>query len=179
MAEADPTFPRFYRDKLENGFKSSQAGHAVYDDVEMVEIIIPGQMQSIATSRVKPEHKQRWPNQYAAFLAGLTPSVEGSPLEEWPPLSPAQVANLKVVNVHTVEQLAAVNDGDLDKIGMGARALRDKAAAWLDNAKGGEALSKTLADNERLKAELETLRTNHDQLAQVVQRLSDAQTQPA
>lgn len=175
MATDDTAFPRFYRSKEENGFKSSQAGHPVFDDVEMVEIIIPGQTQSISHVRVKQAQRDRWPQQYAAFKAGLEPALEGSPLEEWPPLSPAQVANLKALQIHTVEQLATASDTVLEKIGMGSRALRDKAAAWLDNANGGEALSKALAHNERLTAELADMQRKHNDLAQTVQRLADAQ----
>lgn len=178
MAE-DTTFPRFYRDKAENGFKSAQAGHAVYDDVEMVEIIIPGQNQSIATERVKAEHKARWPTQYAAWKAGLEVAQEGSPLEFWPPLTPAQVANMKALNVHTVEQLAAVDDTALTRMGMGARDLREKAKAWLENAKGGESVSKLMAENAALKAQISAMETNYADLAGKVRELTAAEHHPA
>ncbi len=177
MADPDTAFPRFFRDKQENGFKSLQAGHPVFDDVEKVEIIIPGQNQSIAHAIVNEGHRQRWPQQYAAFKAGLTPAHDGSPLEEWPPLSPAQVANLKALNIHTVEQLAGVSDGDLSRLGMGSRELRDKAGAWLDNAKGGAAVSEALARAERAEAALVSLKENYDDLAARVETLS--QNQPA
>lgn len=178
MAE-DTAFPRFYRDKAENAFRSNQEGRPVFDEVEMVEIIIPGQPQSIATRRVKQEHRDRWPQHYAAFKAGLEPAQDGSPLEEWPPLSPAQVANLKALQIHTVEQLAGASDTALEKIGMGARALRDKAAAWLSNAAGGQALSEALARAERAEAQITTLEGNYNDLAARVERLTAAQDQPA
>lgn len=177
--DKDPTFPRFYRDKVENGFKTSQAGHAVYDDVEMVEIIIPGQNQSIATERVKQHHRDRWPQQYAAWKAGQEVAQEGSPLELWPPLTPAQVANLKVFNVHTVEQLAMVDDQALSRLGMGARDLREKAKAWLENAKGGEALSQALAKIAALEAQQKVLESNNADLANRVRELATAQHDPA
>lgn len=179
MANEDTTYPRFYRDKVENGFKSAQAGHAVYDDVEMVEIIIPGQNQSVATERVKQAHRDRWPAQYAAWKAGQEIAQEGSPLELWPPLTPAQVANLKVFNVHTVEQLAAVDDQALGNLGLGARDLREKARAWLENAKGGEALSQALAENSALKAQMKVMESNYADLAERVRKLTEAQSQPA
>lgn len=179
MAEQDTTFPKFYRDKAENGFKSAQAGHPVFDDVEMVDIIIPGQNQSIASERVKQHHKDRWPTQYAAWKAGLEIAQEGSPLEYWPPLTPAQVGNLKALNVHTVEQLATVDDSALTRMGMGARDLREKAKAWLENAKGGESVSQLMAENSALKAQVKAMETNYADLAERVRQLTEAQSQPA
>ena len=41
---------------------------------------------------------------------------------------------------------------------MGARDLKIKAAAWLDQAKGGAALSQALAENAKLRDELETMK---------------------
>lgn len=172
MAEVDTAIPRFFRDKMQNNFRSQQEGRPVFDDVEKVEIIIPGMTQSIAVERVNEGHKMRWPNHYAAFQKGLEPVHDGTPLEEWPPLSPAQVANLKALQVHTVEQLANITDTAIQKIGMGARELKTKASAWLDQAKGGAALSQALAENAKLRDELETMKANHDQLAAAVARLS-------
>ena len=172
MAEVDTAIPRFFRDKMQNNFRSEQEGRPVYDDVEKVEIIIPGMTQSIAVERVNEGHKMRWPQHYAAFQKGLEPVHDGTPLEEWPPLSPAQVANLKALQVHTVEQLANITDTAIQKIGMGARDLKAKAGAWLDQAQSGAALSKALAENAQLRAQLDTMKENHDQLAAAVARLT-------
>lgn len=173
MADADTAIPRFYRDKDLNGFKSNEAGRPVFDDVERVEIIVPGEKLSMAVERVKQTHRDRWPTQYAAFKANLEVAAEGWPLEEWPPLSPAQVANLKSLNIATVEQLAQISDTALDKIGMGARSLRDKAQAALSNATAGEALGKATARAERAEAELSTLKANYEDLAQKVALLTE------
>jgi hypothetical protein len=168
----DAAIPRFYRDKNLNNFQSEKAGHPVYDDVEMVEINIAGSSRATSVQIVKAEHKQRWPQAYAAFQAGLEPAHDGAPLEEWPPLSPAQVANLKAMNIHTVEQLSVVSDAATMNI-MGGMALREKAAKWLDNAAGGKALSEALAAKTAAEAKLETLQRNYDDLAATVQRLSE------
>ena len=41
---------------------------------------------------------------------------------------------LMATHVHSLEQLAAVNDGNLDNMMMGARALRDRARTEVDRA---------------------------------------------
>lgn len=170
----DTTIPRFFLDKNLNQIATDKAGHPVYDSVEKVEIIIPGQSLSTATRFVNNEIKNRWPQQYAAFKAGQEVAVEGTPIEEWPPLIPAEVANLKAINIMTVEQLASVNDAAFTTMGHGARALRDKAQAWLENAKGGQALSEASARASRAEAKLETLQRNYDDLAARVEALQRA-----
>lgn len=177
MSQPDTAFPRFFRAAQQNNIKSAAMGHPVYDDVEKVEVIIPGQTLSIPTLYVTQEHRDRWPIQYAAFKAGLEAVTEGTPIEQWPPLTPAQVANLKAINILSVEALSAVPDSALPSIGMGARALRDKAAAWLEQAAGGEPLSKALAAIEALKSELETMKASHDDFRVAVER--DAQEKRA
>lgn len=168
----DAAIPRFYRDKNLNNVASEKAGHPVYDDVEKVEINIAGSSRAVSVQFVKDEHRQRWPQAYAAFKAGLEPAHEGTPLEEWPPLSPAQVANLKAMNIHTVEQLSVVADNVTMNI-MGGMALREKAAKWLDNAAGGQSLSEALAEKADAQAKLATLQRNYDDLAATVQRLTE------
>jgi hypothetical protein len=60
------------------------------------------------------------------------------------------------MNSHTVEMLADVSDANLSW--MGARGMRDKAKAWLEQAKGGAALSKLQAENESLRADLDAMK---------------------
>lgn len=164
---------RFFLDKQQNNFKSQREGHAVYDDVEMVEIIIPGDNKTQVTSMVRQEHKDRWPRQYEAFKKGLEPAVDGYPIEHWAPVTAAQAANFKAVNVPTVEALAAVSDANLHALGIGARQLRDRAKAWLEQARDGEPLAKALAELENERAEKLALQTQVADLAAAVRRLED------
>lgn len=176
MGRVVNVIPRFYRNAQQNNFKSEQAGHPVFDDIEMVEILIPGDKNSIVSERVKDEHRNRWPKEYEAFKRGLEPVEDGAPLAEWPPLTPAQVANFASINIRTVEQLAGVNDNNLQALGMGGRQIREKARNWLEQAKGGEPLARVEAENEQLRQDLETVKA---QLADVVSRLPKEREQAA
>lgn len=152
--KAGTVFPRFFLDKVESGFKSQQAGHPVYDDVEMVEIIVPGLRGTIACEKVKDHHRQRWPREYDAFKQGQELPPDGNPLKLWPPMTPATVANLAALNIHTVEALAALADGQLQNLGVGARQMRDQAQTWLEQAKGGEPIARLQAQIDGLTAQL-------------------------
>ena len=169
----------FYVEKEQNNFRSEQEGRAVYDDVEYIRIVTPGDTRSEVVRAATEQHKREYAPQYAAFKAGVELAPQGSPLEHWPPMSPALIANLKALGVHTVEQLSEVSDGNLMNLGHGGRGLRDRAKAWLEQADGGKPIDRLLADNERLRQEAEvrdgTIAAMQAQLSKM-ERLMAAQT---
>jgi hypothetical protein len=164
-------FPRFFVESELQEFKSNEAGHSIYADVEMVEVIIPGDSKSTWAGRVKQEHKDRWPREYEAFKKGQAVEHDGYPLKMWPPMTPALVATLGALNVYTVEQLAAVQDGALQNLGTGGRQLRDKAKMFLEQQAGGEPLARIVAELEQMKAQVALLeRDNADLKARATEK---------
>ena len=140
--QRDNIIPRFYIKGLKNNFLSEQQGKEVFEDVEYVEMLVPGDKFSEVHERVKDSHKARWPVQYAAFKANQEAPSEGTPLEEWPPMSPGMVMQLKSNKVRTVEQLAALSDSQLGNVlPMGGHSMREKARNWLKQAEGLAPLS--------------------------------------
>lgn len=164
VKEDDVAFPKFFRDKVENAVKSAAAGITVFDDVEKVTIITPGSRDQWS-GFVTNEHRERWPQHYARFKADLEQTPDGFPLKLWPGASPGQAAMLEQIGCFTVQQLAQLPDASLQRIGMGAMALRTKAQAYLNDAVKGEELSKALAENDALKRQMEALQANYDDLA--------------
>jgi hypothetical protein len=164
-ASPDAAFPRFHLRPVRQGFKSEQAGRDIWEDAEYVEIFTPGMTRSIPCEPVGETHRGRWPAQYEAFRKGLEPPAEGTPLEQWPPLSPAQVLTLKAAHVRTVEQLAEVSDAALQTIGLGARGLRTKAGDWLASAKSAEPLARERARADAAEAEVARLSAQVAELA--------------
>lgn len=121
-------FPRFYLDKVQT---LDPSGRTIWVDRERVEILIAGDVKSRAVHNVTDAIRAQYPQHYAAFKAGLELSHQGTPLEVWGRLSPAIVENLRRLNVHTVEALAEIPDSALIEVGMGGRALRDRAIAFV------------------------------------------------
>lgn len=146
-------FVVFFLDAVYNGAKSEELGRAVYDEVEKVRIIIPGDKNSEVVCQVEPRHRQEYAQQYAAFKAGQEVAPVGTPLETWPPMTPAMVANYKALNIHTVEQLAEVTDGNLQNLGLGARKFRDQAALWIEQASGAEPMARLQSQLNQLQAD--------------------------
>lgn len=143
--ERDTCIPRFFMDvdvREIDGMKH-------YQDVEMVEIIMPGNLNK-PVQIVRPDHKGRWPAQYAAFKAGQEMPVNGTPLEEWPVLSRAQALTLKSFEMRTVEDVAGMNEYAIQRVGMGARQLQQKALVYLDKAKSDAVANRAIELENRL-----------------------------
>lgn len=162
---------RFYVEAQHNGAKSDVAGHAVYDDVEMVEMVIPGDQRTVVAERVKAHHKERWPNEYRAFKEDREAPVEGTPLEAWAYLSPAQVATFKAINLRTVEDIAGCSDGHLNNLGLGGRDIRERARQFIKTQEGVAPLAELQTKVERLQAQAQVDQQTITDLKAHIERL--------
>jgi hypothetical protein len=164
----------FYMESVEHPFESQQAGRAIFRDVPYVRIVFPGNRSTEVKRPAKfertgdmpydaPLDSERWPKQWQAFKNQAAEVHEGTPILEWPPLTKAVAMNLKAMNVHTVEQLAALPDNALTW--LGARDLREKAITWLKNATGGAEVTRLKAQNDALKTDIEALKQQFAELA--------------
>ena len=151
-------FPFFKIRAVEDKPRSLEEGRPIFKEVEWVEIRIAGDTKTVVSKKVTDEHRQRWPEHYARFKAGIADPIIGTPLSQWPSLSTARVAELKALNIHTVEDLAGLSDSGIQNIGLGGRDLVAKAKAFMDAAKGNASVEKLAAENNRMKEELEMLK---------------------
>lgn len=158
-----PVFPEFCVEAIEMEFKSKQAGRPIFEDREYVRIHIVGDRGSQAYEPVNEEHKARWPKEYAAFRAGIELPPTGTPLATWPHpmMTKSQVAMLATFNIRTVEDMAALDDAKLQKIGMGAREMKTAASTYLQVATQGMGpIMQLLEENDRLAREVIRLTTD-------------------
>lgn len=166
--------PRFFPGTKLNGFQSELQGREVHDDCDMVEILIPGDMRTRIEREVTEADKKRWPDHYKAYREGKKVAVQGTPLEAWSLVSPAQVRNLKANNIFTVEDLSGLSDAGIQNIGMGGLDLVRKANLWLKSAEGNSEISKVIADNRRLSTEVDDLKRQIGEIAAMKSKPADA-----
>lgn len=161
MAEPDNTIPIFSMKAKEDVAASRREGRPIFKEVPYVEILIPGSRDR-HVAQVTEQHKQRWPNQWAAFENRREEAIEGTPIEEWPQITVAQVATMRALKIRTVENLAHLNDSAIGKLGPGGRELVNKAKRFIEFASASsdndERLSKLEAENAELRRELQALR---------------------
>jgi hypothetical protein len=166
--DRDAVIPRFYTRAVQNNFKTGQEGRPIFDNIEYVEMIIPGDRMAQVDCAVKQEHRERWPRQYEAFQKGQELAQEGTPLEEWSAVTRSQVEEMKHFHVRTVETLAALSDAQLAKaVPMGGFALREKAQRFLAQAAGSAPAEKLAAEVDTLRGTLAVMQEQMDQLAAV------------
>ncbi len=156
---------QFFLHPQENPRKSKEAGRPIFDEIEMVSIAAPGNTKSEVVAFASSEHydsnvqkqwtyAERFPEHYDAFKRGLDSQVQGTPLSEVGFLTIAQKAELKAKKIVTVEQLAAMADRDIKKMGIGFREHVDAAKAYLDVSSGTSELAKEMEELRRQIAEL-------------------------
>lgn len=151
-------FVRFYSDAILNQQKSDAEGRPMYDQVEMCEVHFPADNTKVRIARAtdgNPPYYLRFPAQYAAFKKQEEVVQDGTPIEHWPPITKAQALELKAMNIHTVEMLAATADVNLKW--MGARQLRENAKVWLSEADAGKESIRLNNEIEALKMQIEAM----------------------
>jgi hypothetical protein len=136
-------FAQFFSDAVLDQDQTKTQGRPIYKTVNMLRITFPGdntkeivRIVRMEPSGNTPSDPDRFPRQWAAFQNQEHQVVDGTPIEQWPPITKAQAMELKALKIYTVEQLASMPDGNLKW--MGARQLQANARAWLEEAESGK-----------------------------------------
>lgn len=155
-------YVEFYMEAVLNEDKSKDAGRPIFEDHEYICIHIVGDTKTVRKRPIKhdwsgntPPDVERWPRQYQAFKNQQAQVTEGTPVTEWSLITKSDALSLKAMNIHTVEQLAGLQENNLNW--LGARGMRDKAAAWIAQAKDNSGIAKLQSENESLKLQIEAL----------------------
>ncbi len=148
--ENDGGLPFFRWESIEN--KKTEE----FEDVAWVMIINKGDSKTIIEREKRPEDEKRWPDHWKAFVEGSEVPLDGIPLEDFPAMSPADIANCHRYHIRTVEDLANYPDGQLKNISGRGTSLKKKAAKFIEYRKGPdvdelknriEELEKLVGDN--------------------------------
>lgn len=186
-----PPYVRFERVAVEDKAAGIREGHYVAKDVDFAFITPPyskdlfkkeakdwfaDMEQQVSNGRLPEAWLQGWRDKYRAWQSGQEIPLHGVPIRGWGVISPAQQETLIRLSVTTVEDLAEMNDEGMRRVGMGAVELRNKARAWLAQLSDKGPLTQEMAalqgENSLLKANLETLTAQVDELRKQVRAAS-------
>jgi hypothetical protein len=156
----------FYMDALEFKSESEKAGRPVFKDVPFIKILVPGDTTNIIERKATKDDELKFPKAWARFQAQESEVIEGMPLEQWPQVTRSLLKELKYFEVHTVEQLAGLSDGQISKLGMGFTEYRNKARAFLAAAAGTADSTAQAAENQRLKDMIADLQRQMNEVAE-------------
>lgn len=155
-ADASKVFAEFSLHPKQNQAKTVEAGRPIFDEVEYVRIVVPGDRDEVHRP-AREQDRANFPAQYAAFKAQTSQeAVSGTPLASVPFINRAMVAELAVFNCRTVEQLAAMPDAAAQRF-SGIQELKRQATDFLAAAAGAAPLEQARAENAQLKSRLEAL----------------------
>lgn len=148
---------RFYQREMDNQFQTGVEGRPIKYMADFIIIEVPGDRNTIIDTFARDEHKTRFPVQWARYQNEKSDGgseIQGTLLRDWPILNAAQASELKHYKFYTVEQVASASDEQISSIGMmvgtSPLAFRDKAKAFLANAKDS-ALVQQQADELRVR----------------------------
>ena len=140
-----------------------------YKGRPFVRIIVPGDKTNIVEQPVRDDHKERFPRQWLHFQMKQseqdTGVIPGTPLHVWAAADPefvnrGRLEELHILKFQTVEQVATASDAQLQRIGMGAAGLRERARAYLvrkNRVESDSELAKTRSELDELKAQMALL----------------------
>lgn len=186
--------PIFKTHSTLNEAKSRKEGRPIYDDIEVVEIRMAANKQTVGVFPAhavwkwvdKPEggreemtYAMRFPDQYKRFKSNSAQAHSGTPVEELPFLTQGKRLELKALNVHTAETLAALDGQPLRNLGVGGRELKDMAQAYLDNAKQSADATRLASENEKLRQRIKDMEQDANNAAQAKSVSAESERKPS
>jgi hypothetical protein len=156
-------YVEFYSRETENPKKSEDAGRPIFESRDYVKIMAVGDKSKQWDRPVRkepqgnvPADTVRFSRQWEAYKRQEVQVTEGTPVVEWPAITRGDAESLKSINIHTIEQLASLQDNNLEW--LGARGMRDKARAWIEKAKDGAISAQWAKEKEEMMAQINALK---------------------
>jgi hypothetical protein len=139
----------------------------------LVEVLQAGDKLSAPVRIVTPEwlaENHHAAMAYEQWTAGR--SIEnGTPLDAWAGADRATCSSCAVLNIYTVEQLAALDDERALRLGMGGRGLVAKAKTYLESRADAQAAERIHAERTAQAGAIANLQAVTEQQSKVIAEL--------
>ncbi len=187
MPPQDPdaaTVALFRDHTIPNQAKTMKEGRPMFDDIEVCEIRFAGsrnvsvfpataisfwRQDPVTGESIPVTYAERFRHQYQQFKMQASQTKAGTPIAYLPTITEARRAELRALNIYTVEALADVDGQPLKNLGPGGREMKNKAIAYLDNAKTHVAPNTAMEEElALLKAQLVPLQEDSAKLKQLM-----------
>lgn len=170
-----PAYVTFERRAVEDRQATLETGHYVAKDVDYalitpmgskdrIERIVVEWMENLEQQakeqRIPFEWIRAYKEAYAAWKEDRTIPENGYSIMNWAAASPSQIKQLLDIRVRTVEDLAVANEETIARLGMGGRALKQRAVDFLSSMDA----SKVSGEMEKLRQENESLKVRNESI---------------
>ena len=168
----DKLLVRFFKHPKLNEGKTASEGRPIFEELDYISIMQPGNKDSIIMRPATQIDKQRFAEHFRKYEVreGDYEALEGTLLESWPGITRAMAEQLKYLNIRTVEQLANVADSNAQKM-MGIQMLKAKAKAYLEASANEAAAEALTAANDKIDQQNQTISDLAAKLEQVQAKL--------
>lgn len=164
-------FIKMFMHPKQNVRASKEEGRPIFEDTEYIEIMQPGNKDSIICRPITQQDKLRFAIHYQNFKNQNLDVQVGTPLSEVAWISKSQIEELKYFGCRTVEQLAGMTDANSQAF-AGLLTLKQKAQAWLEEAEKGQAAS-VIDRLQDMRNELDTAKETIQAQAERIQELEE------
>lgn len=133
----DKLYVTFSSKAVVDVIKSREAARPIHQQITYVRIQQPAERDYVERPATDLDIR-RFRRQYQHFLDGKAEQPEGTLLSVLFFSNPEIVENLKYLKVFTIEQLANLNDTQIQQIGMGGREFHQRAKDFLSKSEKGK-----------------------------------------
>lgn len=181
----------FWEEPKQCGHASRTTGKVMFENTLMMRVSVPGDAKNNVEYWVQVSYPEGYPHpvygkmrkndaitqQYGKYIddylkrQGGPAEISGTPIEQWPMLTRAQVANLKHNGVYSVEALEGLTDQNIAAIGMDGRKLVQQAKDWLASARNSAAAMQAQERERKTEERFRALEENYSQLAEALSEL--------
>ena len=174
--DPDAAAVALFRDHtIPNVAQTMKMGRPIFDDVEVCEIRFAGSraisvFPAVAVSHwdtdpttgesIPITYAERFARQYQQYKARAAQTKAGTPIAYLPTITEARRAELRALNIYTVEALADIDGQPLKNLGPGGRDMKNKAIAYMEDART------RVAPNTAMEEELALLKARNAVLEQ-------------
>lgn len=172
--------PIFKNMAIEQKGKSQKAGRPIFDDIEVVELRIPGTkdysvhpatefcgwvVDEETGEQVRLTYAEKYARQYKQFKERQHQTMSGTPLDYLPFLTEGKRAELRALSIYTLEMLAELDGQPLKNLGIGGRDLKNKAVEYLASSDHSATVMRQKLEIEALQAQLRIAQEDRKLLA--------------
>lgn len=158
-------FVMFYPEAVKNETKTAAEGRPIFDTRDMIRIITPGS-KDVLVNKASENYQRRFAKQWERYKRNQEQTPDGTPLDQVPFLSVSQIAELRALNVMSLEALAGMADTVAHRF-MGFHEMRTKAQKYLDAAKSAAPITALQNQVDELKSQNQVLQQQIGELMKV------------
>lgn len=171
----DKLYVRFFTDVLPDEVASKETGIRKFRDVDMIQIMVPGDKRNITIREAREEDKHRFAKHYERFKANkeAEDQIDGYPLSQWGALSRATAEELRYLGFRTIEHVAGASDAVLGKH-PGLRQLQQRAKQWIESQKSAAPAQKLADDLQDAQETIQGMKKQMEEMAAAMAQLKKA-----